>query len=431
MADSLKTYLASLDSPFFLGPMAGFTDSVFRYLCHRQGCPLAYSEMLSAKGLYYKSPGGEEIARIQDREGPVALQLFGSEPEMFRFAVRHLKDSPSVFFDINMGCPVPKVVKNGEGSALMRNPKLAAECVRAAAETSDRPVTVKIRKGFAVHPDAGDMTGPDFARLMEDSGAAAIAVHGRTREEYYGGKADWDSIKAVKQAVSVPVIGSGDVFTADYQTAGRGRLDHKWLSPPGTNLMMSVVLSVDGLAPEQAATLPLVAGLAVAKAISRLMVGDQDLRRKTEAVKLKWPNDVLVGGKKIAGILCERNGDNVIVGIGVNVGQTEFDREIADRATSLALVADVSRLPSPVLSARTAILCELDRWYSRWREKGFAAVHPEIAAVDLLRGRTVSVRQNDGDSSPIIGVSNGIMGDGSLDVGGVKVYAGEAHVEKL
>lgn len=215
MADSLKTYLASLDSPFFLGPMAGFTDSVFRYLCHRQGCPLAYSEMLSAKGLYYKSPGGEEIARIQEREGPVALQLFGSEPEMFRFAVRHLKDSPSVFFDINMGCPVPKVVKNGEGSALMRNPKLAAECVRAAAEDADRPVTVKIRKGFAVHPDAGDMTGPDFARLMEDSGAAAIAVHGRTREEYYGGKADWDSIKAVKQAVSVPVIGSGDVFTAE------------------------------------------------------------------------------------------------------------------------------------------------------------------------------------------------------------------------
>ena len=225
----------------------------------------------------------------------------------------------------------------------------------------------------------------------------------------------------------------GDVFTTDHQTAGRGRLDHKWLSPPGTNLMMSVVLSVEGLAPEQAATLPLVAGLAVAKAISRLMVGDQDLRRKTEDVKLKWPNDVLVNGKKIAGILCERNGDNVIVGIGVNVGQTEFDKEIADRATSLAKVApvSVSRLMSPVLSVRTAILGELDRWYSRWREKGFAAVYPEIAAVDLLRGRTVSVRQNDDDSVPLTGVSNGIMSDGALDVGGVKVYAGEAHVEKL
>ena len=225
----------------------------------------------------------------------------------------------------------------------------------------------------------------------------------------------------------------GDVFTADYQTAGRGRLDHKWLSPPGTNLMMSVVLSVEGLAPEQVATLPLVAGLAVAKAISQLMVGDQDLRHETQDVKVKWPNDVLVAGKKVAGILCERNGDNVIVGIGVNVGQTEFDREIADRATSLAMVAParVSCLPSPVLSVRAAILGELDRWYSRWRENGFATVYPEIAAVDLLRGRTVSVRQNDDDSTPLTGFSNGIMSDGSLDVGGVKVYAGEAHVEKI
>ena len=230
----------------------------------------------------------------------------------------------------------------------------------------------------------------------------------------------------------------GDVFTSDYQTAGRGRLDHKWLSPPGTNLMMSVVLSVEGLAPEQVATLPLVAGLSVAKALQRFVAGKKDVRRETEDLKLKWPNDVLIDGKKVAGILCERCGDNVIVGIGVNVGQTEFDKEIADRATSLSvLFQGRSGIPSAseqeisVLSVRTAILCELDRWYSRWREKGFAAVYPEIAAVDLLRGRTVSVRQNDGDSAPIAGVSNGIMSDGSLDVGGVKVYAGEAHVEKL
>ena len=217
----------------------------------------------------------------------------------------------------------------------------------------------------------------------------------------------------------------GDVFTADYQTAGRGRLDHKWLSPPGTNLMMSVVLSVEGLAPEQVATLPLVAGLAVTKSLHSLL--------SNSIISLKWPNDVLVGGKKIAGILCERHGDNVIVGIGVNVGQTEFVKEIADRATSLAIVAPalVSRLPSPVLSVRSAVLCELDRWLSRWREKGFAAVYPEIAAIDMLRGRTVSVRQTDDDSVPLVGVSNGIMGDGSLDVDGVKVYAGEAHVEKI
>ena len=240
----------------------------------------------------------------------------------------------------------------------------------------------------------------------------------------------------------------GDVFTADYQTAGRGRLDHKWLSPPRTNLMMSAVLSVEGLAPEQVATLPLVAGLAVCRALANTVpaassprgtdkFGDcyraRDARRVGYGVALKWPNDVLVDGKKLAGILCERNGDNVIVGIGVNVNQVAFPPEIADRATSLAIVAPapVSCLPSSVLSVRSAILCELDRWYSRWRENGFAAVHPEIAAVDLLRGRTVSVRQNESDSAPITGVSNGIMPDGSLDVGGTRVYAGEAHLEKI
>ena len=217
----------------------------------------------------------------------------------------------------------------------------------------------------------------------------------------------------------------GDVFTADYQTAGRGRLDHKWLSPPGTNLMMSVVLSVEGLEPEQVATLPLVVGLAVTKALRNLT---RHCSTSDFDYFLKWPNDVLVNGKKIAGILCERHGDNVIAGIGVNVGQTEFDTEIADRATSLALNGQDARSTE---SVRDAILCELDRWYALWRAGGFAAVHPEIAAIDLLRGRMVSVRQADDDSSPVTGVSNGIMGDGSLDVGGVKVYAGEAHVENF
>lgn len=220
-----------------------------------------------------------------------------------------------------------------------------------------------------------------------------------------------------------------DVFTADYQTAGRGRLDHKWLSPPGVNLMMSVVLSVEGLAPGQVATLPLVAGLAVAKAVRKFVAGEMDVRRETEDVKLKWPNDVLVDGKKIAGILCERDGDNVIVGIGVNVGQTEFDGEIADRATSLALSnGRDARSPDDL---RVAVLGELDKCYSCWRSGGFAAVYPEIAAIDLLRGRTVSVRQNDDDSAPVTGVSGGVMDDGSLDVGGVRVYAGEAHVERI
>ena len=210
----------------------------------------------------------------------------------------------------------------------------------------------------------------------------------------------------------------GDVFTADYQTAGRGRLDHKWLSPPRMNLMMSAVLSVEGLAPEQVATLPLVVGLAVAKALSA-------------NCRLKWPNDVLAGGKKIAGILCERQGDNVIAGIGVNVGQTEFDKEIADRATSLAKTVPAASRRVAMASVRDAVLAQVDKWYGIWRSAGFAAVYSEIAAVDFLKGREISVRQTDDDSAPITGISNGIMPDGSLDVGGIRVYAGEAHVERI
>ena len=217
-----------------------------------------------------------------------------------------------------------------------------------------------------------------------------------------------------------------DVFTADYQTAGRGRLDHKWLSPEGTNLMMSVVLSVEGLAPEQVVTLPLVAGLAVVKAVRRLFADSQDAKRKTEDVKLKWPNDILVENKKLAGILCERNGDNVIVGIGVNVRQRVWPNELNGRATSLL---QETWKEFKVAQVRNAVLDQLGKWYGIWREQGFAAVYPEIAEVDLLRGRTVSVRQNDSDSSPIVGVVNGIMSDGSLEVGGTRVYAGEAHVE--
>lgn len=217
-----------------------------------------------------------------------------------------------------------------------------------------------------------------------------------------------------------------DVFTADYQTAGRGRLDHKWHSPAGTNLMMSAVLSVAGLEPEQVATLPLVAGLSVAKAVRQFLI-----LRPSSLVSLKWPNDVWVGERKIAGILCERHGDNVIVGIGVNVNQTEFPLEIADRATSLRLVEESNDRTIRVTQVRNAVLGQLGKWYGLWHEKGFGAVHPEIAALDYLRGRMVSVRQTDDDSAPLAGVSNGIMPDGTLDVGGTKVYAGEAHVEKL
>lgn len=200
------------------------------------------------------------------------------------------------------------------------------------------------------------------------------------------------------------------VCTADYQSAGRGRLDHKWLSPPGVNLMMSAVLSVAELPPEQVAAFPIVAGLAVAKAIG----SDQ----------LKWPNDVLLGGKKVAGLLCEREGDNVIVGIGVNVLKQRFPEEIAARATFLG--GDWS-----VAAVRTAILVELDRLYLRWRAEGFKAIYPQLQRIDYLRGKSLSVRQTDDDISPARGICGGISSDGSLLVGGEKIYAGEAHIERI
>ena len=245
---------------------------------------------------------------------------------------------------------------------------------------------------------------------------------------------------------------SGDVFTADFQTAGRGRLDHKWLSPPGANLLMSAVLGVEGLPPDQVVTLPLVIGLAVANAVSGIWQDEASCPRSLSAeaeqdeascpqsrqssicvgrtpsscqVRLKWPNDVLVNGHKLAGILCERQGDMVIVGIGINVGQTEFPPEIASRSTSLRLIAGVC---PPVAQVRDAVLREIGDLYDLWRREGFGAVYPQIVAIDFLRGQSLSVVQTDADSSPLSGLCGGILPDGSLDVGGIPVYAGEAHV---
>ena len=216
-----------------------------------------------------------------------------------------------------------------------------------------------------------------------------------------------------------------DVFTAGYQTAGRGRLDHKWLSPEDTNLMMSVVLSVEGLAPEHVSTLPLVAGLAVSKALKTLT---RQCSTSDFDYLLKWPNDVLVSGRKIAGILCERNGDNVIVGIGVNVRQRVWPNELNGRATSLLQETDKE---FKITQVRNAVLGQLGKWYGIWREKGFAAVYPEIAAVDCLKGLKIAVLQTDTDAMPVAGVSGGIQPDGSLDVAGTCIYAGEAHVERF
>ena len=209
----------------------------------------------------------------------------------------------------------------------------------------------------------------------------------------------------------------GDVFTADFQTAGRGRLDHKWLSPQGANLTMSVVLPIAELSPDHLATLPLVAGLAVVRAVSRLA--------PDAAPMLKWPNDVLIGGRKVCGILCERIGDQVIVGIGVNVKRWKFPPELASRATSLC---DTVGFCGGVDEVRDLVLDEIGKLFCRWSANGFATLWPEISTVDFLRGKSISVAQTDGDAMPISGVCGGILGNGSLDVGGIAVYAGEAHV---
>ncbi len=259
-----------VENEVFLAPMAGVTDLPFRLICKELGCGLLYTEMINAKALCYDDKNTKKMLNILDEEHPVAVQIFGSEPEFMGKAIQILNDYPNEILDINMGCPAPKVVKNGDGSALMRNPKLAGQVLDQVVKNSKKPVTLKIRKGW----DDNSINALEIAKIAEDCGICAITIHGRTREQYYSGQADWDIIGEVKSQISIPVIGNGDVTSVedairikdhtgcDAIMIGRGaqgnpwifkRIDHymktgQLLDPPSKDEKIDIAIKHMGLA---------------------------------------------------------------------------------------------------------------------------------------------------------------------------------------
>ena len=233
----MKIGNVQLDNEVFLSPMAGVTDLPFRTICKEKGCGMLYTEMINAKALCYDDENTKKMLNLKDDGHPVAVQIFGSDPEYMGKAASIMNQYTNDILDINMGCPAPKVIKNGDGSALMRNPKLAAEVLTAVVKNSEKPVTLKIRKGW----DDNSVNALEIAKIAEECGISALAIHGRTREQFYSGKADWDIIAEIKQSINIPVIGNGDVF--DVQDAvnmlektkcdaimiGRGSQGNPWI----------------------------------------------------------------------------------------------------------------------------------------------------------------------------------------------------------